>query len=368
MNILLCTPYLNDKNIVLGGIGIWAQNLLKYRSEIESNVHIIPISFDRRNFIDTNIGTLKRIYLGWKELSVAVKLAKKEMKNSSIDAIHICTSASFSLLKDILLLHAAQKNGIKSIIHFHFGRIPQIMNQSNWENYLLRKVISIASEVITMDMKSYNILLKKGYKNITYCPNPLSSKIIHQISKEESSIHRQPNKLIFVGHVIPFKGVYELINACKLLENIELHIIGRIDSKIESDLMNIASEKDEGSWLKIRGEISHEFVIRELLSSSIFILPSYSEGFPNVVIEAMACGCPIIATQVGAIPEMLNTTNDACGICIPPRNTIELKTAIETLLHNDTLKQSMGIKAKQRVNNLYAIPKIWNQLTEIWTR
>jgi glycosyltransferase involved in cell wall biosynthesis len=64
-------------------------------------------------------------------------------------------------------------------------------------------------------------------------------------------------------------------------------------------------------------------------AADVFCLPSYSEGCPNVVVEALACGRPVVATKVGGIPELVNET---CGMLIPPRNAGELAKALDRAL------------------------------------
>lgn len=366
MKVVLCSPFLKGEDIVSGGINMWARHIIDYHKSIESDIEISPISFDRRVYIGGGINPIKRIYLGCKELSKSVRDAIKTMRTGNVDIIHICTSASLSLVKDFILLKYAKRIGIKSIVHFHFGRIPMIIGSNNWEGRLLKKICRLATKVIAMDKKSQTTLQNAGFINIEYCPNPLSMSIIHHIQKEEINIPKFCNKLLFVGHVIPTKGVYELVQACNTIDGIELHIVGRVDSNVKSELLQIASNKINGQWLNICDEVSHELVINEMMSSSIFILPSYTEGFPNVILEAMACGCPIIATKVGAIPEMLDIDNNPCGIGINPQSPEEIYDAITLLQKNEDMRQQLGNKARERVNELYAMPKVWQQLVNIW--
>ena len=118
-----------------------------------------------------------------------------------------------------------------------------------------------------------------------------------------------------------------------------------------------------------RGGVPHEEVIREMLSCDIFVLPSYTEGFPNVILEAMACGCAIVATKVGAIPEMLEEENgDKCGVLVNPKSSEELYDALKTLLDNGSIKEEIGNNALQRVKERYVMPKVWNKLEGIWKK
>ena len=111
----------------------------------------------------------------------------------------------------------------------------------------------------------------------------------------------------------------------------------------------------------------HDEVIKEMLAAGVFCLPSYTEGFPNVILESMACGCSIIATPVGAIPEMLQfDSNEMCGLKVSVGDVDSIVKQISELLFNNDLRYNCRRNAVKRVNELYAIPVVWNQLQKIW--
>ena len=284
--------------------------------------------------------------------------------------VHITTSASLALLKDILLIRLAARRGVPAIIHFHFGRIPVIHNSKTWEWSLLCKVISSSRQAIVIDMKSYSALLKfKQYKNITYIPNPISTKIesiAHKIDLD--TVDKKKGKVIFVGHIVPNKGIFELLEATMLVPEIkELVIIGPYEESITKQLITIASQRDNGSWVKFTGNVENEEVLNYLKDSSVLILPSYTEGFPIVVLEAMAMGCAVIASEVGAIPEILNISGDKpCGICIKPRNTNELRNALSYLMSDYEKIFSLGNNGITRVLTNYTMSIIGKEYEKAW--
>jgi glycosyltransferase involved in cell wall biosynthesis len=288
----------------------------------------------------------------------------KKIKNQKFDIVHFCSSASISLIKDIILLRAAKQKKIKTIIHFHFGRIPELYKKRNWEQKLLHIVIKLADKAIVIDKKSYDTLLSEGYTNIELLPNPLSPTVNDMIANY-SDVVRDDRKIVFAGHLVPTKGVYELIGACKYMRNIKLKMLGFVSEDMKSKLFELAG--DNNDWLEIAGEQTLDNVIKEMLTASVFVLPTYTEGFPNVILESMACGCPIVASAVGAIPEMLDINgNNNCGICIEPKNTEQLQKSINKLLEDRIFAKECGTNAKKRVNELYSMPEVWNKMETIW--
>lgn len=365
MKVLLCTPYLQTPNVVSGGINIWGNNILNYYRSISSEMGLIIVSFDRSFNVQEDTGVFTRLYQGFKDYRVSINETLSVVDNQEVDVLHLCTSAQLGLIKDLFLLNRVKKKGIKTIIHFHLGRIPELKMLNNWEWKLIRWVCKEADSIIVMDRQSYLVLKGEGFNKTFNVPNPLSFPIIEQIENERQHIKRIPRKILFVGHVIPTKGVYELAEACKNMNKVELHYIGTVSDEDKSKLFEIWGDNTDS--IVFRGSIPHEEVIKEMLSCDIFVLPSYTEGFPNVILEAMACGCAIIATKVGAIPEMLEEENGKkYSVLVSPKSSEALYTAIITLLNNSTLKEEIGNNALSRVNERYVMPKVWNQLEAIW--
>ncbi|MDD2287404.1 MAG: glycosyltransferase family 4 protein [Bacteroidales bacterium] len=289
----------------------------------------------------------------------------KEIVKNNISVVHLTSSASFGLFRDLWALKITRKKSSKSIVHFRFGRIPDIFKQKGWEYRLIKRVIKKADSVIVLDKLSYMTLINYGYSNIVLLPNPLTPKVLKYIENNKT-IERQERKILFAGHVITSKGVFELVEICKAIPNIKVKLIGNVSEDIKTALYNRGGKKSN-DWLNIAGEKDFETTIKEMLSAGIFVLPTYTEGFPNVIIESMACGCPIVTTKVGAIPEMLDIENgDNYGLCIEPKNEEQLRSAILRMINDREFALRCGRNAQERVNKLYSMPIIWSKLESIW--
>lgn len=355
----------------LGGIASWTKHILQYYNNEEKNINfsIIHLSTSNKKRRVTDKRQIFRILTGIiNTLQVIIDFYLK-IKNKKPDIVHFSSSASFGLFRDCLIQYIIKSNKVANIIHFHFGRIPILAEKKNWEWYLLKKIISNSTQAIVIDQKSYTTLHLLGFSNINYIPNPIAPEIldIKKITRKELNINESKN-IVFVGHVIPAKGVFELVKACLEIPNLFLELIGPVEDSIKEDLFFIASQRDNGEWLKIPGGKSTEYVIEKMISTNIFCLPSYTEGFPNVILESMACGCTIISTNVGAIPQMLNITdlNNQCGICIEPKDSKAIKNTIEYYINNPEVAKLHGNNARKRVLTEYNMPTIWKMLENIW--
>ena len=363
--ILLCSPYYPDKKETTCGLANWTRNILgKQMGNSEINLKLIP--FDRSVDLNEESSIFQRIMSGLKDYPKLIGKAKKELKANKYDIIQVSSNGSIGMIKDFFIAKYAKKHGIKMLIHHHFGRIPDLINSKGWEGRLLRLNLKESYGSIVMDKASYDALIRSGYNNIYYLPNPLSEKWFSQIENEKNTYVREDKTVLFVGHVVKTKGVYELVEACDMIPEVKVKIVGKVTETAKRELKKLCKNRNNVEWLSFAGEIPHEDVLREMAKCCLFVLPTYTEGFPNVILESMASYCPIVTTSVGAIPEMLDVTNDPCGIVISPQDTQSLKKAIDTLLKNKDLKDSYGEKAGLRVRNNYTTEIVWKKLENIW--
>ena len=93
-------------------------------------------------------------------------------------------------------------------------------------------------------------------------------------------------------------------------------------------------------------------LIAELLDSSLFVLPSHAEGLPVALLEAMALGVPCIATDVGAVTDLLE--NDHAGILVPPHQPSKLALAMDNLLFDSNRRLTLSSNALVRVRSNYS--------------
>lgn len=358
MKVLLISPFKG----VVGGISMWTGHILNYMKD-EKEVEVELCDFSRIKAGQLIKNPIKKwlvaITAYWKLTQKAIQ----QIKAFDGEVVHLCSSASLLLIKDLMILKASKGKGVRSYVHFHFGRIPQLAKANNWEWKMLKRVVELADKTIVMDGQSYKVLHQLGYNSVELLPNPLAENVKTTI--DNLNMVKRERLLLFAGHCIPTKGVYELVTACKQIQNIKLKMVGAVSDEMRQKLLEMAGVHNE--WLEIMGQMPFEDTLRQMKSCGIFVLPTYTEGFPNVMLESMACGCAIVASGVGAIPEMLEEENGKhFGVVIEPQSVEQLKEAIERLLNNRNLRDECGRNAKVRVNSRYNIETVCKQLTKIW--
>lgn len=290
------------------------------------------------------------------------------------DNLVIRSSASIGLVRDALLCLLGRLLGLHIDISFHFGRIPELAIRRNWEWHLLSLVIQMAATVSVLDRDSMAVLTDCFPNSALFqIPNAIDTDRIDDIRARSNSPYTKPAVplLVFSGMVLPSKGVVELVDACLRIadKDFELEMIGPVGPEMKERLQAIAAKRENGRWLRFTGAVSNDEAVERAAVADVFVLPSYTEGFPISVLEAMALSLAIIGTSVGAIPEMLlGDGGEAAGIIVPPRDTESLILALEDLLQNPGKRLELGASARRKCAASYQMPDLARRLVcEIWT-
>lgn len=359
MKVLLVTSY----GGVPGGISRWAGHIMKYYEAVgkhDCTLTLVPMG--RSSFININSPKFYRLKEAVKDYSKIIKDFKKKLNSDSHDVMHLTSSASWSLLKDIYLIKAAKRKGVKTVIHFRFGRIPDLAQSKNWEWKLITKVLKLVDCAIVLDKESLDVLKDLGYTNVKCMPNPVSPQV--QSIVGQNQVERIPGYILYCGHVVKTKGVFELIDACSDIPGIHLKMVGHVTDEMRAEIIEYSHS---ATWLDLVGELPYEQVVKEMMASDVMVLPSYTEGFPNVILEGMASGCAIVATDVGAIPQILEEENgNRYGFIIKPQDVLGLKDAIKDLLDSPEEKESMRFRVQTRVQERYSMEAVWKELIQTW--
>ena len=352
MKILLISPH----SPPFGGIANWTAMLLEYANNTEDSFSTINIAPQKRSTEGRNI--FDRVVVSGLDMLKKKRELKAQIKNNRPDVIHMTTSGSLAIIRDIFLLKTVKKYGIPTYYHIHFGKTEEMAKSNSRLWKFFSKAMKMADAVLAIDKKTYCAVKKYvPCANVVLVPNPINTKKLPVIKTEPKK------QVVFLGWVVPTKGVSELVEAWNTVgleyPDYKLLIIGQSSPAYLEELKSKVTVNN----ILFTGEMSHEKAMEAVAQSEAFILPSYSEGFPYVVLEAMALKKPVIASTVGAIPVML--AND-CGILINPKSSEEIVSALRKVLSDKKLQEHLSTNALSKVNSEYKIETVYKQYKEIW--
>lgn len=353
-----------------GGIGTWTEIFLREITKFPK-IRIKHIEAAQRRKWRRSQSTFSRLVYGARRALQDIVFVTTEMIVFRPHVLHLTTSAAYASLKDLILLLLARLCGVAGLIHYHTS-ILACQDVHGWQFRIARLAMFFAARVVVIDSRTYSLLQTYlAPQRVHKVPNMIDLNRIDRLRKDDQqdTQRRIPTEVrcVFAGRVVREKGIVELVEACRPLPGVQLHLVGPVDEPFHKQMQQLAQHRERGQWLHFHGQVENGEACRHILLSDIILLPSYYEGFPIVILEGMALGKPVVATDVGAIAEMIDAQGEhACGVCVPPKDTAALQDALQRLLGRPQQCEEMGQDGRKRVEALYSTKAILEQLEEIW--
>jgi glycosyltransferase involved in cell wall biosynthesis len=174
--------------------------------------------------------------------------------------------------------------------------------------------------------------------------------------------------VVCVGRVVAEKGLPILVRAVELLarEGIRFHVHVAGDGALRHIVEEQARAGEAARFMTFHGSVNQVRVLELLSNADVFVLPSFSEGIPVALMEAMAMEIPCVSTFVGGIPELIESGVD--GILVPPSDAKVLATAIGKLACDRDLRLRMGKAAREKIVRDYNLSTNIGRLAGVFTR
>ena len=286
----------------------------------------------------------------------------RRVRLNNFDIIHFNTSAQMPLLKDqIILLFISLITSKRIFIQIHYCGIEETFLKNNLLRWLQIVLLKRLSKIIVLSKKFKNELVEAGISNdkLYVLYNFHNEKYNHSKVNTHNEI-----QLLFIGSISERKGFQDLLESLKILRNeYNLNVLGEFSSKNFKEYCEktVASNNLRVNFLGyLNGQKKNEIIS----NSDVLILPSYAEGFPMVIPEAMALGNAIISTSIAAMPEIIEA--DINGYLISPGQYKILAQKILYLNNNknilkefkeNSIKLSEKFSFENYINNLSVIYK-----------
>lgn len=338
---------------IISGIGTHTSQLI---NSLTQDGHKVTLITPSDQFISSQIKDLEiitipispfRSHIRWIIYSYFFgKVANNKLSNTKIDLIH------FTDAREALFLKAGIPvvGNVNDIYLSEINRIGYYLKNYNdgltrWTYYLLARQLEkisykkineiIANSVYTA--KTIQSIYKIEAKKINICYKSIDIQNFKGMSSISEKMEKYPARILFVGNNFQRKGLRTLIQSSvevlKHFPETEFWIVG--EDKMKSKFENLCKELGVYRSFIFWGLKSQEELVKIYNKATIFVLPSLTEAFGVVFLEAMACGLVVIGTEVGGIPEIIK--NGYNGVLVPPNQPQKLANAIVAILSNKNL-------------------------------
>lgn len=348
-----------------GGILSWTKKMLAIFSNEEYVITHICVS--HRVSLNPTGSTGKRIIDGLADLYETYCDVKRAIREDKYAIMHTTTSGALGTLRDFVLAKYCKSKGIKTIMHCHYGCIPEDYAKHNVMGWFLRKTMKSYDQVWVLDSRSEKALKSDPeLKNKVYLtPNSI------QVPENCNLQPKAYKNVAFVGNLKPTKGLYELVEAVvKSSDDTILNIIGPGEERVIQRIKEIASDKLDRN-VKILGRLPNEEAVDFMKKMDIVALPTYyqSEAFPISILEAMSLGKLVISTPRAAIKDMLTALDGTpCGILVEERSVNDIVEAIKWCQDHTSDADNLCKKAYEKVYNSYRTDVIYNLYRSLYAK
>jgi alpha-maltose-1-phosphate synthase len=354
------------------GIGYYVYNLSKKLIEKGHKVTIITRGSINKSTqevldeIDIIRGTFIPIYPFYIQIhGIFVNKIFKTLE-SEFDIVHIHSPLSPSIqtsLPIIATIHTPTLTDTRSIEEKDFrAMIEKLM--SRFVSYPIELKLLKQADIITAVANSV------AYELHEYGLNPNDVIVVGNGVDEEiftPMINKtQERYILYTGRLSHRKGLFDLIECgkyiCKKYPDVSFVIPGKgiLLNKLKTQVEKIGL-KDKFKFL---GFVDRIKLIQLYQNAAVYVMPSHYEGLPTVLLEAMSCGLPVVATSVSGNLDVLSSGEN--GILIPPKSPEKMAYAISLLLDDESLRKKVGSNARKTIEEHYSWEVITNKFLKCY--
>ncbi|TFW34376.1 glycosyltransferase family 4 protein [Massilia horti] len=263
--------------------------------------------------------------------------------------VHVHTASDLSFWRKSCFLLPAFLFRVPAVLHIHAGPFPDFYRErcGRLAKCAVRQVLARVETVVVVsaELKRFVETLAAVDVIVVYNPMPLPAPVEFGA--------RAPAQVLFLGKLGQAKGTWDLLHAVAQIvrrhPHLRLILAGDGELMRAQELMRRLGIEDQVELLGWVGERARTQLLER---ASVCVLPSYAEGLPMSVLEAMAAGVPVVATRVGGIPEVI--TDGVEGLLVAPGDVPALAAALDRLLADEAARRRMGLAARFRAETSFS--------------
>lgn len=275
--------------------------------------------------------------------------------------LHVHAASRWSFWRKSLYMAAALAAGWPVIFHLHGGGFARFFARESGPvaRRFVRFFLDRAAAIVVLSER-WAAWMHRVTSNprIVVIPNSVALP-------PPASAPREPGLVVFAGRCREAKGLHDLFDAIALLAPAMPRL--RLECAGEGDLhaaLRRARSLGIADRIRLRGWITPRERDELLARATVFVLPSHAEALPMSVLEAMAAGCPVVATSVGGLPDVVRHGEN--GLLVPPKAPRALAEALAAVLADPALAARLGREARATIAERYTIDRAVERLEQVY--
>jgi glycosyltransferase involved in cell wall biosynthesis len=310
----------------------------------------------------------------WLFLQAGVQLLWLCLTQPSVKLVHMHFTERGSFTRKAIYVALAHAFGRKTLLHLHGAEFLLFFQTAKpWLQRWIKHTLDTTEGIVVLS-KSWRVDLAHITQNpnifVVYNPIVIPEQSPSVTVSTTELTPKAPVRMIFLGRFGQRKGVFDLLNAVAQLCSastpdpgftIDLYGDGEIDTvRTMIDQLNLTSVVRVNGW--IRGQAKHKV----LTEADVLVLPSYNEGLPMAILEAMAYGLAVISSPVGGIAEAV--THGKNGLLVPAGDVTGLAQALQLLASQPQVLADYKAYGRQQAEHTFSHPVIFEQLNNVYAQ
>ncbi len=348
--ILICGPW-----NVAGGIASWVHQV--FSSDLAHVFDLALFNIDKDWAPIGPPGEMPRSAETWIQGLLRVARFEARLRSYRPRSVFIPSVLGLGLLRDLIMCQIALARGVKPHVHLRSTNWQWLTSRSPVSRRVL-KTLTRGVGLVTL-MEEIPREARWFFADSGYCvlPNFIADDRLE--AARQAVLHRgsvldnQP-RILYAGLVSAKKGVFDLLDTASAVPRASFDIVGPCTAEVRQQVLRRIQKEGLSGRVRLWKPVPYKELSGFYARASLFVLLSHTEAFPNVFLEAMAHGIPIVATDVGAARSVVTGGPEPAGVVIAPRDPSLASRVINELISSSQQSVQMGRAGIRRVRQEYS--------------
>jgi glycosyltransferase involved in cell wall biosynthesis len=290
-------------------------------------------------------------------------------RRGDVDLVHVHASPGISFARKAAATAIARRRGVPLVFHVHGGGFRAQLRGCGARGWPGRRVLRWALEgadavVALTPGWAADLSAFARISRLRVVPN--APELLRVDCDHAPRNGSDTSTILYLGHLYKDKGVYELVDAFARLhaDRPRLRLVLAGEGREHQSLVDYSNRLGLNGSVQLPGWVDAEHKAHLLASAACLVLPSYHEGLPLAVLEAMTAGVPVIASAVGGVPEVARDGFEA--LLVEPRDPVALEQAVARVIDDREFARRLAVAARRRALEEYSTAALGRRVAAIY--